>query len=323
VTIRGANLGKVYHKPDSWHNTLYADTEKGYTIRMDLYYFCVFAVFAFGFGCCIASFLNVCIWRLPRDESVVRPPSHCPKCNAPIRWYQNIPVLSWLALRGRCANCHEPISVRYTVVELLGGFLFLLAYFQWAPAFFLGQRPPIGLLPIACMWAVPVYWLVFSGLILGSFIDLEHFYLPDRVTIGGMLLGVPLSFGVPELQGETERLTALYWSLGGLAAGFFGLWALSWLATKVFKKEAMGFGDVKLLGAIGAFFGPAAVLFTVVVSSFIGALAGGVLILRGKAKLGGLTAVPYGPFLALGTVTWMFWGPRIVNWYLHMHVFTL
>ena len=289
---------------------------------MDIYYFVVFACFAFGLGCCVASFLNVCIWRLPREESVAWPPSHCPNCNARIRWYQNIPVLSWLALRGRCANCHQPISARYLVVELLGGVLFLVAYFQWAAGFFLRMPPPLGLHPLACVWAVPACWLVFSGLILGSFIDLDHFYLPDRVTIGGMLLGVPISFGVPEFQGETQRLTALYWSLGGLAAGFLGLWALSWLATKAFKKEAMGFGDVKLLGAIGAFFGPVAVLFTVVVSSFVGALACGVLILRGRAKLGGLTAVPYGPFLALGVLAWMFWGPRIVNWYLHLHAFT-
>ena len=293
-----------------------------YTIRMDISYFVVFACFAFGLGCCVASFLNVCIWRLPREESVAWPPSHCPNCNARIRWYQNIPVLSWLALRGRCANCHQPISARYLVVELLGGVLFLVAYFQWAAGFFLRMPPPLGLHPLACVWAVPACWLVFSGLILGSFIDLDHFYLPDRVTIGGMLLGVPISFGVPEFQGETQRLTALYWSLGGLAAGFLGLWALSWLATKAFKKEAMGFGDVKLLGAIGAFFGPVAVLFTVVVSSFVGALVGGVLILRGKAKLGGLTAVPYGPFLALGVLAWMLWGPRIVNWYLHLHAFT-
>ena len=291
-----------------------------YTIRMDIYYFVVFACFAFGLGCCVASFLNVCIWRLPREESVAWPPSHCPNCNARIRWYQNIPVLSWLALRGRCANCHQPISARYLVVELLGGVLFLVAYFQWAAGFFLRMPPPLGLHPLACVWAVPACWLVFSGLILGSFIDLDHFYLPDRVTIGGMLLGVPISFGVPEFQGETQRLTALYWSLGGLAAGFLGLWALSWLATKAFKKEAMGFGDVKLLGAIGAFFGPVAVLFTVVVSSFVGALVGGVLILRGKAKLGGLTAVPYGPFLALGVLVWMFWGPALVARYVSLFV---
>ncbi len=286
---------------------------------MDLYYFFIFAGFAVCLGCCIASFLNVCIWRLPRNESVAWPPSHCPNCNARILWYQNIPVLSWMALRGKCANCHKPISARYTVVELLGGVLFLLAYFQWACGFFLHAPPIFGLVPLSNALSVPVYALVFSGLILGSFIDLEHYYLPDRVTIGGMLLGVPLSFCVPELQGETERLPALYWSLGGMAAGFFGLWALSWAASKAFKKDAMGFGDVKLLGAIGAFFGPVAVLFTVVVSSFVGALAGGLLILRGKARLGGYTAVPYGPFLAIGVVTWMFWGPRVVNWYMSLH----
>ncbi len=292
-----------------------------YNTRMDLYYFTVFACFAFGLGCCIASFLNVCIWRLPRNESVAWPPSHCPNCNARIRWYQNIPVISWLALRGRCANCHKPISVRYTIVELLGGTLFLMAYDQWAAGFFLKATPAIGLVPIHDVWMVPVYALVFSGLILGSFIDLEHFYLPDRVTIGGMVLGVPLSYLVPELQGETERLSALCWSLGGMAGGFFFLWGLGWVASKAFKKDAMGFGDVKLLGAIGAFFGPVAVLFTIVLSSFVGALSGGILVLRGKAKLGGFTAVPYGPFLALGAVTWMFWGPRIVEWYLKLHAF--
>ena len=286
---------------------------------MDTYYFTVFACFAFGLGCCIASFLNVCIWRLPREESVVWPPSHCPKCNARIRWYQNVPIISWLALRGRCANCHEPISARYMVVELLGGTLFLLAYLQWASGFFFGIPPALGLVPVAGLWTVPVFWLVFSGLILGSFIDLDHFYLPDRVTIGGMVLGVPLSFLVPELQGETEGASALLWSLGGMAGGFFFLWGLGWIATKAFKKDAMGFGDVKLLGAVGAFFGPVAVLYVIVVSSFVGALVGGVLIMRGKAKLGGFTAVPFGPFLALGTVSWMFWGPRIINWYMSLH----
>ena len=286
---------------------------------MDTYYFTVFACFAFGLGCCIASFLNVCIWRLPREESVAWPPSHCPKCNARIRWYQNIPIVSWLVLRGRCANCHEPISARYMIVEMLGGVLFLLAYLQWASGFFLGITPALGLVPLAGLWTVPVFWLVFSGLILGSFIDLDHFYLPDRVTIGGMVLGVPLSFLVPELQGETEGISALWLSLGGMVGGFFFLWGLGWVATKVFKKDAMGFGDVKLLGAIGAFFGPVAVLYTIVVSSFAGALVGGVLIMRGKAKLGGFTAVPFGPFLALGTVSWMFWGPRIISWYMSFH----
>lgn len=286
---------------------------------MDLYYFIVFASFAFVFGSCVASFLNVCIWRLPREESVVRPGSHCPNCNAPIRWYQNIPILSWLALRGRCAHCRKPISVRYVAVELLGGVLFLFAYLQWAVPFFLGGPPPLGMVPRESLAALPAGWLIVAGLILGSFIDLDHFYLPDRVTIGGMVLGVPASFLVPELQGARTGLAALGWSVSGMAFGFFFLWGIGRLFTKLMKKDAMGFGDVKLLGAVGAFFGPWAVLFTIVVSSLAGSVAGLALILRGKARLGGGTAVPYGPFIAIGTLCWMFWGPALLDWYLHLH----
>ena len=286
---------------------------------MDMYYFSVFAVFSFALGCCVASFLNVCIWRLPRNESVVRPGSHCPRCNAPIRWYQNIPIVSWLALRGRCANCHAPISARYVTVELTGGVLFLLVYLQWAVSFFLGGPPPMGLVPHVDLWMMPVGWMVVAGLILGSFIDLDHYYLPDRVTIGGMVLGVPLSFLVPELHGVRTGMEALCWSVGGLAFGFCFLWGIGWVFTKLLKKDAMGFGDVKLLGAVGAFFGPWAVLFTIVVSSLVGSIVGVGLILRGKAKLGGCTAVPYGPFIAIGVLAWMFWGPALLSWYMSLH----
>ena len=286
---------------------------------MDYYYLAVFAVFSFAMGCCVASFLNVCIWRLPREESVVRPASHCPKCNAPIRWYQNIPIFSWLALRGRCANCREPISARYVIVELLGGILFLLVYFQWAMPFFLGAQPPLALVPRSDFLMVPVGWLVIAGLMLGSFIDLDHFYLPDRVTIGGMVLGVPISFLVPELHGAATGLESLCWSVGGMIFGFVFLWTIGWIFSKAMRREAMGFGDVKLLGAVGAFFGPLAVLFTLVASSLVGSLAGGALILRGKARLGGFTAVPFGPFLAVGAIVWMFWGPAVLKWYMNLN----
>ena len=284
----------------------------------DMFYFIVFACFAFAFGACVASFLNVCIWRLPRNESVVSPPSHCPDCNAPIRWYQNIPILSYIALGGKCASCRKPISMRYTIVELLGGILFLLAYLQWAMPAMLGDAPIAALRPLHSFWCVPAFWLVFAGLILGSFIDLEHFYLPDRVTIGGMLLGVPASMLIPELQLETTWLGALCWSAGGLAFGFFFLWGMGWVFSKLFRKEALGFGDVKLMGAIGAFFGPTAVLFVLIVSSLVGSVIGIGLIFRGRARLGGFTAVPFGPFIALGVLAWMFWGPPLVAAYVSL-----
>ena len=200
-------------------------------------------------------------------------------------------------------------------MELLGGILFLMAYLQWAMPAILRKSPILGMVPIADPWCMAAECLVVTGLILGSFIDLEHFYLPDRVTIGGMILGVPASFLVPELQGETARLPALYWSLGGMALGFFFLWGIGAVFSKLFKKEALGFGDVKLIGAVGAFFGPWGVLLTVILSSVVGSVAGMLLVARGRAKLGGFTAVPYGPFLAIGALVWMYWGPLLIGWY--------
>ena len=285
---------------------------------MDIQYFCIFGFFSFALGACVASFLNVCIWRLPRNESVVRPGSHCPNCNAPIKWYQNIPIISYIALRGKCAGCKKPISMRYAVVEMLGGVLFLAAYLQWAMPATFGYLPLAGMRPLFDFFCVPMYWLVFSGLILGSFIDLEHFYLPDRVTIGGMILGVPASALIPELQLERTCTAALCWSAAGLAFGFFFLWGMGWLFSRIFRKDALGFGDVKLMGAVGAFFGPTAVLFVLIVSSIVGSVVGIALIIRGRAKLGGFTAVPYGPFIAAAVLVWMFFGPRLVDVYLRL-----
>ena len=287
---------------------------------MNLEYFCIFAFFSFALGSCIASFLNVCIWRLPRNESVVRPPSHCPKCDARIKWYQNIPILSYIALKGRCGSCKQPISMRYTIVELLGGLLFVAAYMQWAMPFSFGGDPVLGMHSLPSLGCAIVYWIVFSGLILGSFIDLEHFYLPDRVTVGGMLLGLPASALFPELQLERNLSDSLIWSVSGLAFGFFFLWGLGWIFSKLLKKDALGFGDVKLMGAVGAFFGPTAVLFVLIVSSIVGSVAGIGLIMRGRARLGGFTAVPYGPFIAVATLIWMFWGPALVSVYIDLLV---
>ena len=194
----------------------------------------ILAFFSFWLGACIASFLNVVIWRAPRGESIVSPPSHCPKCNSPIKWYQNIPILSWLALRGKCANCKAPISPRYICVELLGGLLFLAAFlWLW--------------LPTVPLWFavthVVVMWIWIALMIAGSFIDFDHQLLPDFTTVGGMILGVAESlvstcfnfvYGDGVQASTWLKLTPLFWSLAGLVFGFGLLWLVRWVGSKAF-----------------------------------------------------------------------------------------
>ena len=280
----------------------------------------ILAFFSFWLGACIASFLNVVIWRAPRGESIVSPPSHCPKCNSPIKWYQNIPILSWLALRGKCANCRAPISPRYICVELLGGLLFL-AVFLWL------------WLPTVPLWFavthVVVMWIWIALMIAGSFIDFDHQLLPDFTTVGGMILGVAESlvstcfnfvYGDGVQASTWLKLTPLFWSLAGLVFGFGLLWLVRWIGSKAFKREAMGMGDVFLMGAVGALFGPIAVLVTFILSSVVGSVVGVSLILLSKTKLGGFTPIPYGPYICIGCLSWMFFGPQLVGWYLRLVV---
>ena len=276
----------------------------------------ILAFFSFWLGACIASFLNVVIWRAPRGESIVSPPSHCPKCNSPIKWYQNIPILSWLALRGKCANCKAPFSPRYIFVEALGGCLFLAAFlWLW--------------LPTAPLWFavthVVVMWIWIALMIAGAFIDFDHQLLPDFTTVGGMVLGVAESLVATSfnfvygdgVQASTWlKFTPLFWSLGGLVFGFGLLWLVRWIGSKAFKREAMGMGDVFLMGAVGALFGPVAVLVTLILSSVFGSVVGIVLILLSKTKLGGFTPIPYGPYICMGCLAWMFYGQQLVDWYL-------
>ena len=278
----------------------------------------ILAFFSFWLGACIASFLNVVIWRAPRGESIVSPPSHCPKCNTPIKWYQNIPILSWLALRGKCANCKAPISPRYIFVEALGGCLFLAAFlWLW--------------LPTAPLWFavthVVVMWIWIALMIAGAFIDFDHQLLPDFTTVGGMVLGVAESLVATSfnfvygdgVQASTWlKFTPLFWSLSGLVFGFGLLWLVRWLGSIAFKREAMGMGDVFLMGAVGALFGPVAVLVTLILSSVFGSIVGIVLILLSKTKLGGFTPIPYGPYICMGCLAWMFYGPQLVDWYVHL-----
>ena len=256
----------------------------------------IIGFFSFWLGACIASFLNVVIWRVPRGESIVSPPSHCPKCDAPIRWWQNIPILSWLALRGKCAKCRAPISPRYILVELLGGVLFLAAFWKFG------------------VWA-PVFWIWISLMIVGSFIDFDHQLLPDFVTVGGMVLGVAL--GVVD-SCRLQAFAPVLWSLGGLAFGFGLLWLVRFLGSVAFKREAMGLGDVFLMGAVGAICGPVAVLVTLILSSVFGSLVGVGMILLNKARLGKMVEIPYGPYICMGCLAWMFYGEELVRLYVNL-----
>ena len=251
----------------------------------------------FLFGACIGSFLNVCIYRIPREESIVHPRSHCPSCNQLIAWYDNLPMLSYFFLRGRCRHCQTVISPRYALVEMLTAVLFLAVWNTY------GADP-----------RTLVYLVMMSGLILGTFVDLEHYIIPDRVSLGGMATGLLFSALVPSLHGETEVGPALASSVLGLVAGSGVLFLVAEAGRLIFKKDAMGLGDVKLLGGIGAYLGWPAVVFTILVSSLLGSVIGVALILCGKREW--QSRLPYGPFLAVGAGSWVLGGRHLWDWYI-------
>lgn len=356
-------------------------------------YYLIFAVFAFVLGAAIGSFLNVGIYRLPRDISIKEPRrSFCPVCKAQIPWRQNLPLVSWLLLRGRCANCGARIAFRYFGVELLTALLFL-AIWQLFP------------------WKVAVaYWVFVSILLIATFVDLEHFIIPDQITIGGTIAGIITSFLVPEIMNTDSRLAALVRAALAAVLGYVILWIVleggkiafgkkrirpdgptpfTWtrhdddadfvvgeehnlwsdyfarekdrlllhcdeakIDNRVFEneilefhynrvrvggdefvldtvdqisgvaceleipREAMGRGDLKFLAAIGAFLGWRGVLFSIFAGSVAGSIVGLATLLIGKrvwsAKL------PFGPYLAFGALTWMFFGEKFVQWYLQL-----
>ena len=351
----------------------------------------LFSIFAFILGAAVGSFLNVCIYRLPRDLSVNQPRrSFCPACKKPIPWHQNLPLISWLMLRGRCANCGSKIAFRYFAVELLTALLFLAIWqnFSW---------------PMAI-----TYWIFVSFLLVGTFVDFEHFIIPDRVTIGGIIAGFIASLAVPTLMDTDSRVVAGIRSLLAAVVGYvilllvleagkiaFGkkrirldaptpftwkrqgddadfvvgseqsLWSDHFAREKdrlllqcdeakidshtygnttldfhhdrvavegnefvldnlieisgvvrelQIPREAMGRGDLKFLAAIGAFLGWRAVLFSLFAGSLLGSIVGLITLVVGKrvwsAKL------PFGPYLAFGALTWMFFGDAFLRWYL-------
>ena len=263
----------------------------------------ILSVFSFATGATIGSFLNVVIWRVPRGESIVSPPSHCPKCDAAIRWYQNIPIFSWLVLRGRCANCRASISPRYILVELLGGLLFLAAYLKFG---------------MTC--STPVMWIWLALMIVGSMIDFDHKLLPDFVTVGGMILGLVYA-GIVQLAGGIPfgLRCPVVQSLFGLGFGFGLLWLVRFLGSKAFGREAMGLGDVFLMGAVGSLFGPKAVLVTLILSSVFGSIVGLSMVALSKTRFGRFAEIPFGPYICLGCLCCMFYGAeQLVDAYLRL-----
>jgi len=239
------------------------------------------------FGACIGSFLNVVIYRLPLGQSIVSPPSRCPQCGYRLKWYDNLPIFGWLLLGGRCRNCKNPISIQYPLVELITALLFVLVV--WAT--------PLGPLMVSRLLFVCILIALFG-------IDLEHQILPNSITLPGIVAGVLMSFIAP--PGWRDALLGVLLGAGILyaIAGAYYLWR---------REEGLGMGDVKMLAMIGAFLGWKAVLVTMVLSSFSGAVIGLALIAaqRGGMKL----ALPFGTFLALGALVAMFVGAPLVTWY--------
>lgn len=261
--------------------------------------FCSFFVLLLGL--CFGSFLNVCIYRIPLELSLSHPPSTCPKCKTRIKWHDNIPVFGWLALKGKCRACKASISIRYPVIELLFG---LICLGLWLGHGIFQGHP----------WVALVYCLAAFGLLLGTFIDIAEMWLPDRVTIGGMIVFPILSVLIPELHGAADWLTSLKASLIGLAVGFGGFYGIGVVGKIIFRKDAMGFGDVKLMGGLGALFGWQAVLFILFVSSLFGSIIGVSLIAMNKKEMS--SQIPYGPYLALAAFAWMFGGANLWAAYL-------
>lgn len=239
------------------------------------------------FGLFIGSFLNVCIHRIPRDESIVFPPSKCPGCGTKIKPWDNVPVLSYLLLMGKCRGCGERISIRYPVVELLSGLLAVTMLYRFGPV-------PAAL----------VYYAWSCVLLVITFIDIDFQIIPDSLSLGGIVVGLALVWWLP--VSYPDALIGLAVGGGLLMAVIYGYYFLT-------GKQGMGGGDVKLLAMIGVFTGWQGVLFTIFMGSLAGTLVGIPWAVLNRKNM--QAAIPFGPFLALGGLVYVLWGELIVNWY--------
>jgi len=251
--------------------------------------------FAALFGLCIGSFLNVCIYRMGREQSVVQPASHCPQCQKPIRWFDNIPLIGYLILRGRCRDCGAGISFRYFFVELLTGTLFTVLFFRFGigPLFF-------------------IYAALTAGLIVTTFVDFDFRIIPDEISLGGIVVGLIVSAVYPQLHQAASLPAGVLRSLLGILVGGGILWVLGIVGDFLFKKESMGGGDIKLLAMIGAFLGWKVALLALPLASVMGAVVGVIAKIRTKES-----EIAFGPYLAIGALVGLFWSEEIIAYFLY------
>ncbi len=252
-------------------------------------YYVVNDVLIFILGLIVGSFSNVCIYRIPRNESIIYPASHCPKCRSNISSKDNIPLLSYILLKGRCRSCKNKISIQYPIVELVTGLIYLIIYLTYG-------------LSIQSL----IYIILSSALIIIAFIDLNEQIVPDVISLPGIIIGFTLSFFVPYISFINSAL--------GVFAGGGIILIIGLAGSVIFKKEAMGGGDVKLAAMIGAFLGWRYIIISLFLGFFLGALAGIILILlKVKSRE---DVVPFGPFIVLGSFITLLWGEKIISWYI-------
>ncbi len=244
----------------------------------------------FLFGLFIGSFLNVCIYRIPANKSIVWPASNCPGCHTPIRFYDNIPVLSYIWLLGKCRSCDGPISIRYPLVELLSGA-------------FAG----LCVLKFGFTLAAAIYFVFIAALLVITFIDMDHRIIPDVISLPGIPVFFAATFLLPGMS-PVESIT-------GILVGGGSLFLVAWAYYLLTGKEGMGGGDIKLLAMIGAVVGWKGVILTIFTASITGTIVGGTLMLLSGKNL--KLAIPFGPFLATGAVISVFYGPELIRWYIH------
>ena len=255
----------------------------------------LFSLFSFLFGAVVGSFLNVVILRLPdKEQSIVFPASHCPQCSTPLHWYENIPILSFLVLRGKCRTCNKKISCQYPIVELCMGLLSAALLFHYGVSF-----------------EFAFYFLFSAALLVIIFIDIHHQLIPDVISLPGIVIGFAGSFLNSTVSWQQSAFGIL---LGGgvLYAIALGYYLLT-------KRDGMGGGDIKLLAMIGAFLGWQSLLYVIFASSLLGSIVG--IAAMFKQRKGGQTRIPFGPFLSLAALSWIFFQQSILKlWQLYLSV---